>query len=38
MKVPWQCPLVLLLRVVWREGKKFESEEDRDKTTIVCKV
>jgi hypothetical protein len=31
MKVPRQCPFVLLVKVVWREGKTFGSEEGRDK-------
>jgi hypothetical protein len=29
MKVPRQCPLVLLVKVVWRDGKAFESAEGR---------
>jgi hypothetical protein len=28
MKVPRQCPLVLLVKVGWREGKTFGYEED----------
>jgi hypothetical protein len=28
MKVPRQCPLVLLVKVVWRGGKTFGYEED----------
>jgi hypothetical protein len=30
MKVPRQCPLVLLVKVGWRGGKTFGSEEGRD--------
>jgi hypothetical protein len=30
MKVPKQCPLVLLIKVGWRGGKTFDFEEDRD--------
>jgi hypothetical protein len=30
MKVPRQCPLVLLVKVGWREGKAFGFEEGRD--------
>jgi hypothetical protein len=30
MKVPRQCPLVLVANVGWRGGKKFGSEEGRD--------
>jgi hypothetical protein len=31
IKDPWQCQFVLLVKVVWREGKTFGSEEGRDK-------
>jgi hypothetical protein len=30
MKVPRQCPLVLLVKVLWRGGKTFGYEEGRD--------
>jgi hypothetical protein len=30
MKVPRQCPLVLLVKVGWRGGKTFGCEEGRD--------
>jgi hypothetical protein len=30
MKVPRQCPLVLLIKVGWRGGKTFDCEERRD--------
>jgi hypothetical protein len=30
MKVPRQYPLVRLVKVVWRRGKKFGCEERRD--------
>jgi hypothetical protein len=30
MNVPRQCTLVLLIKVGWREGKMFGSEEGRD--------
>jgi hypothetical protein len=30
MKVPRQCPLVLLVKVGWRERKTFGFEEDKD--------
>jgi hypothetical protein len=30
MKVPRQCPLVLLVNVVCREGEAFGSEEGRE--------
>jgi hypothetical protein len=30
MKVPRQCPLVLLVKVVWEGGKEFGSEGGRD--------
>jgi hypothetical protein len=30
MKVPRQFPLVLLVKVVWREGKTFGCEEGID--------
>jgi len=30
MKVPRQCPLVLLVKVGWRVGKTFGCEEGRD--------
>jgi hypothetical protein len=29
MKVPRQCPIVLLVKICWREGKAFGSEEGR---------
>jgi hypothetical protein len=31
MKVPRQCPLVLLVKLGWGGGKTFGSEEGRDK-------
>jgi hypothetical protein len=31
MKIPRQCPLVLLIKVGWRGDKTFGSEEGRDK-------
>jgi hypothetical protein len=30
MKVPRQCPFVLLVKVCWKGGKTFGSEEARD--------
>jgi hypothetical protein len=30
LKVPRQCPLVLLVKVGWRGGKTFGGEEDID--------
>jgi hypothetical protein len=30
MKVPRQCPLVLLVKVRWRGGKTFSCKEGRD--------
>jgi hypothetical protein len=30
MKVPRQCPLVLLVKVGWREGKTLDCEEGID--------
>jgi hypothetical protein len=30
MKVPRQCPIVLLVKVVWRGGKTFGYEDGTD--------
>jgi hypothetical protein len=38
MQIPRQCPLVLVLKVGWKESKKSESKEGRDKSGAKIEV